>query len=105
LTGGVLKKEAFIVWKYRVELSSTVNLNSESVLNKLKLQKQQLMIPSNHWTASQIGLPLYERRDVEGLIVPSAHLEDGQCLDVFMDRVFQDSEIKPFEKTGVWPRS
>lgn len=103
LSGGILKKGAFVAWKYHTDLKKLVRLDEEATLSRLGITKQDISIPGNHWTASVIGLPLFERGDVEGLVAPSAHLEDGNCLDIFLDRVRTPSSVKPVAQMGTWP--
>jgi RES domain-containing protein len=106
LTGGTLRQGAYVGWKYTIDLQHCVNLNSNLSLKAPGLNRQQLTVRGEHeWTANNIGLPLYERKDVEALLVPSACLTEGHCLDVFMDRLLTHSQVKALQKTGTWPEA
>ena len=103
LTGGKIKKGAFVAWKYQANLKKVVRLDKQTTLNRLGITRESISIPGNHWTASSIGLPLYERGDIEGLVAPSTHLEGGNCLDIYLKRLTTQSFVKPLARVGTWP--
>ncbi len=102
IAGLEMKKGAFVVWEYQVSLQSVVRLDSESVLQAIEVSRADITVKGNHWTASGIGEPLYNR-GVEGLVAPSAQQEDGKCLDIFLDHVNENSSVEPSAQLGTWP--
>lgn len=101
--GVPFKKGAFVAWQYYVKLQSVVRLDDENVLTSIGLRAEDITIPGSRWPASIIGEPLYDSGDIEGLVAPSAQLEDAKCLDIYLDRVSEDSKVDAIKRVGVWP--
>lgn len=98
-----LKKGVFSAWEYSVSLQQVISLTDAAILAKLALTRDEITRPYDHWTASGIGEHLHKRGDVEALEAPSAHLETGRCLDIFLDRLQEPSIVRPIEMVGTWP--
>lgn len=103
--GVPFKSGAFTVWDYTVDLSDTVRLDENLILNQLGITKKEITIPGNHWTASGIGEHLFTRGDVEAIVAPSAHKDDGLSLDIYLDKLKSGSTVKELSKLGTWPLS
>jgi len=106
VTGGILagvptKPGAFKLWTYAVALRTIVRLDDPGVLTILGLTISDITIPGNHWTASEIGEPLFNR-GLEGLVAPSSQKVGGLCLDVFLDHVKSPSAVNPMRQQD-WP--
>ena len=97
------KTGAFTAWDYDVNLNGVVRLDQAEIQAAIGVTQAQITIPGDHWTASAIGEPLYNRGDVEAIMAPSAHLATGTCLDVFLDRVRSPSKVKPGSALSTWP--
>jgi RES domain-containing protein len=97
------KAGAFTVWDYDVSLNSVVRLDRDAVRAAVDVDLAEITIPGNHWTASGIGEHLHKRGDVEGLVAPSAHLKEGLCLDIYLDRVKSSSRVQPVSTIAIWP--
>ncbi len=97
------KRGAFTAWDYTVDLSDVVRLDDDLILNQLGISRQDITIPGNHWTASGIGEHLFIRGDVEAIVAPSAHKDEGLSLDIYLDKVNSNSKVKQLSKLGTWP--
>lgn len=97
------KKGVFAVWQYDVNLACVVRLDNPNVQEAIGVSQEDITIKGNHWTASGVGEPLFNRGNVEGLVAPSAQLPEGKCLDVFLDRLQQNSVVNPVSRVAFWP--
>lgn len=93
---------AFILWDYDVNLQSVIRLDDPSVRTQIGITHEEITVEGDHQWASSIGEPLFNR-GVEGLVAPSAHHENGRCLDIYLDNLNDSSTVEPLNQLREWP--